>query len=503
MLETQHQALFIGGFIVYVAFLVYIGWLAARKTNDGTNFLTGGRNLGLLLIFSTIGATVIGTGSSMGATANGFRSGWGGSSYALGCALAMFLLAILFSHVRDKNFITMAEENQYYFAGSVSVRKMTGILMFIAELVFIGSHMNGGSKYLQFVTGVDSFTAKVITLLAFAVYVYIGGYLAVVWTDLIQLGIIIFGFSLVIMKAIPIAGGWEAIEAAYRNANNADALSFFGLGSMGLAATLSLILVGTIGEMGAPTFRTRIYTARDSRTAFKGFILAGIVILGFSLVPSVLGMASFTIATHNGAETVLNNPDFAFSYLATQVLGPVLGLVLLVSGLSATMSSGDSDAIAGVTILLEDIYPTMTGKRIPEERMKQASRRAILLTLGIAFLVTLTANDVMTYINNVLGSLMPGMVITMVIARFWKRVTPAAGLASMTVGTLFGVLNLAHGGFAAMLSDTFGGPVIPVSIVVAIVLVAVTLCTKRPELSDDEVLAIVLEGRTDLVDEKA
>ncbi len=498
MLETQHQTLFVAGFVIYVAFLVYIGWVAARKSNNGTNFLTGGRNLSLLLIFSTIGATVIGTGSSMGATANGFRSGWGGSSYALGCALAMFLLAFIFSKARDKNFITMAEENQYYFAGSISVRKMTGILMFIAELAFIGSHMNGGSKYLQFVTGVEPITAKIITLLAFAIYVYIGGYLAVVWTDLIQLGIIIFGFTLVIAKAIPMAGGWEAIEAAYTAADNTDALSFFGLGSMGLAATLSLILVGTIGEMGAPTFRTRIYTARNSQTAFRGFILAGVVILGFSLVPSILGMASFTIATREGASTVLANPDFAFSYLATQVLGPVLGLILLVSGLSATMSSGDSDAIAGVTILLEDIYPTMTGKRIPEEKMKSASRVAILITLFIAFLVTLGASDVMGYINHVLGSLMPGMVITMVIARYWKRVTPAAGIASMTVGTLFGVLNLVSTSFADLLVRSFGGPVIPASIVVAIVLVAVTLNTKRPELTDDEVLGIVLEGRTDL-----
>lgn len=498
MTETQQQVFFLAGFVIYVAFLILIGWLASRKSNNGTNFLTGGRQLSLLLIFSTIGATMIGTGSSMGATANGFRSGWGGSSYALGCAAAMFLLAFLFSHARDKDFITMAEENQYYFGGSVLVRRITGVMMFIAELVFIGSHMNGGSKYLQFVTGLNPVPAKLITLLAFAVYVFIGGYLAVVWTDVVQLGIVLVGFSLIISRAVPMAGGWSAIEAAYTASGNTGALSFYGFSSMGIGATISLILVGCISEMGAPTYRMRIYTAKSAKVAKTGYIMVGFLILLFSLVPSILGMSAFTLASSANAEHVIANPDFAFSYLATTVLGPTLGLVLLISGLSATMSSGDSDAIAGVTILLEDIYPAVTGKRIPESGMKGASRIAILITLGIAFFVTLTANDVMSYINNVLGSLMPGMVITMIIGRFWKRVTPAAGVASMATGTVFGILNLAVKPFSDMLNSTFGGPVIPVSILVAAVCFGVSMLTKRPNLTDDEILAIVLKGRTDL-----
>lgn len=504
MLGTNHQMLFIVGFIVYVVFLIFIGWYASRKSNNGSNYLTGGRNLSFLLIFSTIGATMIGTGSSMGATANGFRSGWGGSSYALGCAVALLLLAFMFSGLREKNFITMAEEAQYYFGGSVAVRRITGVLMFVAELVFIGSHMNGGSKYLQFVTGIDAFWAKVITVLAFAIYVFIGGYLAVVWTDVVQLGIILVGFSLIIFRAIPLAGGWEAIEAAYEAAGNSGALTFYGLGSTGFLAVISLILASCLGEMGAPTYRMRIYTAKSASVAKKAYIWTAVLVLLFSLVPSILGMSAFTIATRNGAGEVLANPDFAFSYIATQVLGPTLGLVLLISGLSATMSSGDSDAIAGVTIVLEDLYPMVTGKRIPEEKMKSASRVALVITLFFAFLVTLTANDIMSYINNVLGSLMPGMVVTLIIGRLWsKRVTPAAGITSMVVGTAFGVIYLSVGSFSAWINATFGGPAIPAAGLVAVVCIAVTLCTKRAPMSEEEILAKVLEGRTDLEAEAA
>ncbi len=498
MLTNEHQLFFIVGFILYICFMIFIGWVMSRRDNNGTNFLTGGRNLSLFLILSTIGATMIGTGSSIGATANGFVAGWAGAAYGLGGVAAMICIGLLFSFAREKNFITMSEENQYYYAGSTSVRKVTAVLIFIAEIVFLTSHMNGGSKYLQFVTGIDPILAKLIVLLAFTIYVIIGGYLAVVWTDVIQLGIVIVGFALIIMKAIPAAGGWEAIEATYVASGNSGALSFFGIESLGLPTILAITLASCIGEMGAPTFRMRIYTAKSAETAKKAYMLSAVVILLFSLVPVIVGMSAFTIATNNGATQVLANPDFAFAYLATNVLGPVLGLILLISGLSATMSSGDSDAIAGVTILLEDIYPMFTGKRIPEEKVKGASRIAIVVILVLAFFSSLGASGVISYISNVIGSLMPGLVITMIVGRLWKRVTPAAGLASMIAGTAFGFAYLIIKPLNEFLSATFGGPVFPVSIFVAAVIVVVTLVTKRPDVTEEEVLAKVLEGRTDL-----
>lgn len=89
-------------------------------------------------------------------------------------------------------------------------------------------------------------------VLAFGVYVYVGSYLAVVWTDLIQLGILLVGFCAIIVKAIPAAGGWAAIEAAYTAAGDPGALSFYGLGSTGFMAAISLIIASALGEMGAP-----------------------------------------------------------------------------------------------------------------------------------------------------------------------------------------------------------------------------------------------------------
>jgi SSS family solute:Na+ symporter len=178
MLDSRYVPLFIGGFLAYICIMILIGVISTRGKSSGSNFLTGGANLGFFLIFCTVGATMIGTGSSMGAIANGYNSGWAGAIYGLGASTGI-LSMLLFVKIRDKKFLTMSEEAQYYYGGKKIVRQTMGFMMFVVEIIWLGNHMNGGSKYLAYITGMSDVLCKVITVLAFAVYVFIGGYLAV------------------------------------------------------------------------------------------------------------------------------------------------------------------------------------------------------------------------------------------------------------------------------------------------------------------------------------
>ena len=494
MLSSQHQALFIGGFLVYIAIMIVFGVIQTRGKSDGENFLTGGKNLSFFLVFATIGATMIGTGSSMGATSNGFKFGWGGSIYAVGAALGI-LTMLLFVPIRKKGFITMSEEAQFYYGGNKMIRSVMGIMMFIVEIIWLGNHMNGGSKYLAYVTGLDPVMAKVITVLAFAVYVFIGGYLAVVWTDAIQFIIIVIGFALITINAIPLAGGMDTIRATYEAAGNGGAMGFYGLGSYGVLAAVALIFSTYMGVIGTPTHRTRIYTSANEGVAKKAFLSSAIMIFAFSIVPSIIGMSAYTIATQNNATEILANSDYAFSYMVTTALGPILGLFFLIAGLSATMSSGDSDAISGVTILLTDVYPTITGKTIEEKSYKKYSRIALVVTLLLAFFATLYATDVISYINNVVGSLLPGLGVCMFMGRLWKRATWQGGLGCIFSGVVFGVLYLGVAPFKEVMLDMFAGPAIPATILSIVVGVVISLCTPANTLSEEERTALVLEGR--------
>lgn len=496
-MEGNFGTFFLVGFALYVLLMILVGYLSSKGKSSGKGYLTGGGQLPFFLIFATMGATLIGTGSSIGATSNGFKMGFGGAAYGLGAALGVLSLAVIAkkTKLREKNFVTMAEEAQFHYNGNKLVKNVMSIMMYIIEVVWLGNHINGGATYLSYVTGLDLVTSKAIAVLAFGVYVIIGGYLAVVWTDLIQLTILVFGFIAITAICIPMAGGWSGITSTITAAGMEGNLSFYGVDTMGAMALISLIFSIFIPCWGTPTYRMRVYTAKDNKTATNALKMSGLLMLVFSLLPAIIGMAAFTIATNTNATSVLERPDFAFTYVATTALGPVLGLLFMISGLSATMSSGDSDAIAGVTIAIQDIYPMITGKTLPDEKVGKWSRIMTVVTLLLAFSATLFAQDVMSYISNVIGSIIPGVSVAMVLGALWKRSTWQGGLASVGMGTLFGILYLFVPAFQGWIVGIFTGPAIPATIVALAAEVLVSLCTKKEEMSEEARLALVVESR--------
>jgi SSS family solute:Na+ symporter len=496
-MEGSNTTFFIVGFIVYVGIMILIGIISSRGKSEGKAYLTGGAQLPVFLIFATMGATFIGTGSALGATANGFRYGWYGSAYGLGAALGLFSLVAIarFTKPRAKGFVTMAEEAQFLYNGNRTIKVVMGFMMYLVEIVWLGNHMNGGATYLSYITGLNPILARVITVCAFGIYVIIGGYLAVVWTDLIQLCIIVVGFIAIVIVAIPHAGGWGEITATIEAAGKGGNLSFYGVGAMGGMAVISLIWSIIIPGLGTPTYRMRIYTAKDDKSAAKAFTNSAILLIIFSLIPALIGMAAFTIATKNGATAILQTPDYAFAYVATVVLGPVLGLLFMIAGLSATMSSGDSDAIAGVSILIQDIYPVFAKRAMPEDKIKGWSRWGLVLTLTFAFFATMFAKDVMSYISNVIGSIIPGVSVAMFLGACWKKATWQGGLTSLLSGALFGILYLGVAPFQNYIKGIFTGPAIPATILTLVLAVIVSLCTPQERLSEEKRLALVEAAR--------
>lgn len=483
---------FVLGIAVWMAIVICVGYFGSRGRHDGEKFVTGGRDMNAFLIFCTLGATIIGTGSTIGAISDGFSHAWGGALFGTGSAIGLLLLST-FSGVREKGFITMSEEAQYYYGGKRIVRQVMGFAMFAAEIIWLGNHITGGATYLSFVFGIDPIWCKLITALAFGAYVFIGGYVAVVKADVLQFCAIVLGFALIAWKAIPLAGGYAEISRTFAEAGKPGAMGFYGLGSYGVKAGIALVLAMTMSVLGCPGNRTRIYTSSDKKTARRAFLAQGTLMFGWSIVTAIIGMSCFAIMTHNGHH--LSNPNYAFPYMATQVMAPAVGLMFLICGLSAAVSSGGSSSISGITILLTDVYPSISGRRIPQEKYTLVSRIALLCALAIAFGITIFVTDMIAYIQKAVGAFLPGAAVAMLAGRFWKRATWQGALASVGAGTALGVAIVASPAFAAWINATFGGPAIPAVAVSAAGVALGSLLSPRDTTPDDERVAAVLAAR--------
>ena len=417
----------------------------------------------------------------MGSVGRAYAVGWAGSLYGVGSFVGVFLTAIVFAPERRHGFMTMAEELSSYVGGSRVVSNIVAVFTYFACVGWLGAHILGGGRYLQYVTRIDMRLALVLIALGFAVYSAIGGYRAVVWTDTIQAIVLFSGFVMTAFFAFRTIGGFEGLRQTHA------ILSQRQLASAGPAflPELSLTVAITVSILATPSFRQRIYSGNSVGDIKKAFFCSGVLAICFAVFPSVIGMAAYQ---HNNG---LENADLAFPYMATEMLPLALGILTLLAGLSATMSSASSDAIAGVTIVVRDIYEIVF-KRVPSaDKVVSDARIALVVTTGLALGMAFSADNIIGYISDMISLFITGMCVCGVLGKLWPRYNAGGAIASL-IGAFGTALAFR---FQPVWNVYWGGSVIPALAVSTVLGVIVSLLTPREELTQQEVVEMLAKKR--------
>jgi SSS family solute:Na+ symporter len=471
-------------FLGYLGFMIWFGWWVSRNSKGGDDFLLGGRNLPFFLTLGTTVATMVGTGSSMGAVGFAYLNGWAGMIYGLGGATGILLLAKIYAPVRNHQFMTMSEEVSYYVGAHPIVKNTIAVFILIASVGWLGAHILGGGMYLAWLTGLSPFAAKLIIALGFSIYVVIGGYVAVVWTDSIQAIVLFVGFFLMAGVAIYEADGLIAIANAQPELNQ----SFLSLDKIGALHGLSLFFAVLIGVLVAPSFRQRIYSGKHVKSIRQSFYLSGGLYLVFAIVPAIIGMAAFKMTPE------LENSSFSFPYMAFELLPFGFAALVIVAGLSATISSASSDAIAAVSVLIRDIY-SLVFKRMPHSKdVVRLSRIGLVLTISTALILALLTDDVIGYITNMIATLMSGLCVCVLLGHFWSRFNWQGAITALFVSMLVSLAIILTPSWLTYWSN----PIIPATSVSAVLAVIITIFTPVQTCSSAQALAILKAQREEM-----
>ncbi len=471
--------LFLTVFSIYILGMIILSTWVSRKQKSGEDFLLGNRGIPFLLMLGTTVATLVGTGSSMGAVGKGYSDGLVGMMYGLGGGVGTLLLAHWFGDARRHNFMTFAEEMSYYYGANKVIKGLVAMLILLASVGWLGAHILGGGMYLAWIAGFDLMLAKLMVAAGFGIYVIIGGYIAVVWTDTIQAIVLFVGFIWLAVISLQKIGGLEGLE----NALSAEHFSFLEGGS--LLPSISLAFVICVGVLATPAFRQRIYSSDNVSTAKRSFYYSGILYLLFSLIPAMVGMAAFQLDPN------LQNSNYAFPFMATEVLPLGVGILVLIAGLSATMSSASSDAIAGVSILMRDIYIVVTGRMPAREKAMRFSRWGIFGITTLALIFSLYSTDIIDYIKYMISIIMSGMVSCVLMGKFWPRSTWQGGIAALIGGAFCAIIIIGIPSWDAF----WGNPSIPSVVVATVSGVIVSLLTPVSTVSAETALKILADER--------
>lgn len=418
-------------FCAYLLAMLGVGFYFLRKNNSTDDYYVGGRKLSSLHIGLSVVATDVGGGFSIGLGGLGFTMGLSGSwllfTGLLGAWLSGVLLIPQISDLaRKKGFLSFPQYLEYVFDKRVAL--LAGLISAIGYIGFTSSQFLAGAKLASSTfPNVSLNQALLVMGIIAVVYTVIGGLKAVIYTDTIQWIVLMVGLFFV---ALPFAyhkiGGMEAINATLPP-------SFLSLTAISWQMIVNwMFTIIPIWFIGMSLYQ-RIYAAKDTKTAQRGWFIAGLFeypLMAF--IGVILGMFARVALEQNllTGYTISNmDAEMGLPVLLRTIL-PVgfLGIVLS-AYFSAIMSTADSCLMAASGNIVTDV--------LKKHNSKNGLRYSQILTLLIGMLALLIALKMTSVLELMLHSysfMVSGMIIPVLAALFTKKPNSIAALSSMIVG---------------------------------------------------------------------
>ncbi len=303
-------------FIGYLVLMVMIGFYAWHHTRSFGDYILGGRKLGGLVTALSVGASDMSGWLLMGVPGAAYIAGVSESWIAIGLTIGAWLnWKLVAARLRlytevSHNALTLPDYFRQRFEDKshwLAVSAAAVILVFFT--IYCASGMVAGARLFENTFHLPYSTALWLGAIATIAYVFIGGFLAVSWTDTIQASLMCIAL-IVTPVAVMIDLGGASAATSQVAAINPDMLSMMnGQTTIGI---ISLLAWG-LGYCGQPHILVRFMATRSIRVipnarrisiTWMIFCLAGSVAAGFfgaSFGPVILISLWWKRMTRNGA----------------------------------------------------------------------------------------------------------------------------------------------------------------------------------------------------------
>lgn len=423
-------------FIIYFLLMLSVGFYFSRKNKSEKDYFIGGGKMKSGHVGLSVVATDVGGGFSIGLGGVGFTMGLSGSWLLFTGLVGAWLSAVLlipmvyrWQSKRNAHFMTMAQVFEFLYNRKVAV--VAAVICIIGYTGFTSSQLLAGAKLTSATfpqMGADNML--IIMGLIAVFYTMMGGMKAVIYTDVIQWIILLFGLMCI---AIPVSwmalGGYEGIIPYLSE----DMLSLTANLSWQLVVNWSVTII-PIWFVGMTLYQ-RIFACKDEKSAKRAWFIAGILEWPFmAFTGVVLGLLA-NVAIQQGVVSVeggvLDDPEMGLPLLIQQILPIGLSGIVVAAYFSAVLSTADSCLMAASGSVVGDLIPKNRKNQKSIVRISQLST----LVLGLmAILLASTMENVLSLMLYAYAFMVSGLFIPIVAAMFLKKLYPLAALASMIVG---------------------------------------------------------------------
>jgi solute:Na+ symporter, SSS family len=281
-------------------------------------------------------------------------------------------------------------------------------------------------------SGIPFSSAVLFCGLVVALYTVVGGFLAVVVTDVVQFVILFLATFILLPLAYNAAGGLANMQKAMP-----DHMSFFNghRGTLSFLAVYYLTII--IKYLGNWTFIQRFYSARTEADGKKIGWLTASLFLVFPVIFLFPSVAARIIIPD------LQNPEMAYVSLCLKLLPAGIMGLMIAAMFASTMSVLSAEFNVTASVLTRDIYQRLFRKNATPKETLWVAR---LMTLGVGLIVSFGALyvdrlggafQVNQYLSGIFS--IPMIIPVIMGVLFWKP-QPWGAIASMVIGITVGSL---------------------------------------------------------------
>jgi sodium/proline symporter len=417
-----------------------------------SDFYVGGKNMGFWAVAFSARATgesgwlLIGL-TGMGALA-GYSAYWVVLGELLGVFVSWFFMAKKFKRKSDSfGSITIPDYLQSHFKSTThTLRILSASVLSVFVIIYVSSQIDATGIAFESLLGLNYYAGALLGFFIVLIYIFIGGFVAAVWSDLFQGSLMFFGLVLLPIvvwfsmdHGISITEGLNSIDPGLTSiwGGNEDVwLNVFTI--------LGFSMIG-LGFLGSPQVYVRFMSIKNEAEIDKGKWVAIAFTLFTDAAAVTIGILARVLFTENGQD-----PESVFGTGATEVLNMmtanflphILVAIYIAIVLSAIMSTIDSLLVIASSAITRDFYQKIFRPDLKDSDLTNISRVITIVmavvALGIAITVALVSPERQVFWVIIFGwsgiaaTFCPVIILTL----FWDKYSEKGAIASMISGFL-------------------------------------------------------------------
>ncbi len=396
--------------IVYFLFIVGLGVYSAFQVKNPEDYYVAGKKAGFIPVSGSLLATILGGSAVLGTIELSQSIGWPALWFLFSAALGLFALVRMTKYVRRYGNFTLPE-----LLGKFYGKKAETIASVIIPLAWVGivaAQIIAGAKLLGGVHSLSYQNAALISGSVFILYTLLGGQWSILKTDTLQAVLILVGLAAMLFFIV--TDPEKQVSEPFR-------ISAMFNEKFGLVDLLILLLTYSVTFVVGPDIYSRIFCAKNEKTASKSVLIVAII-----LIPVSFGLTYLGVFSNNSGEGIV---AFAQHLLPGWAYGLFLAALL-----SAVMSSADTTLLTSSIVLSELITGNL------DKKNALALTRYLIVGIGVFSLV------IALYVTSIIQALL--LALTFFSGAF--VVPTLAGLLQINVNRKNVAFAMMSGGIIAL-----------------------------------------------------